>query len=80
MTDYSSYGSFEVDEDDCCYAISEKSFVGVGELLCDAARSDEGQCKPHYEHRCKVIVAGESGLGKRYNERSVLGVWVSLLL
>ena len=54
----------EEEDDDCCYAISEGSFVGVGELLCEAARSESERAARH-EHRFKLIVAGESGVGKR---------------
>lgn len=61
-------GCLSEEEDDCCYAISEGSFVGVGELLCEAGRETEMHRVGHH-HRLRVVVAGESGVGKRYGKR-----------
>ena len=66
----SEYNSFDFEdgsEADCCHAISEESFVGVGELLCEAGREckEMGVYEPRHQHSLKIIVAGESGVGKR---------------
>ena len=64
------------EEVECCYAISETSFVGVGELLCGSTKACEADLesarrtapqlyKPQREHNFKIMDAGESGVGKR---------------